>query len=131
MEITRTRPASISGPADWFTGAVFIDPIAAAPPPARARVNIVHFTPGARTHWHTHPLGQVIHVVQGVGRAQREGGPVETITAGTTVRFEPGENHWHGAAPQTLMSHLVVQEADESGTDVVWGRPVTDGDYDG
>lgn len=131
MEITRTRPDSIPGPADWFTGSVLIDPIAAAPPPARTRVNSVHFAPGARTNWHTHPLGQVIHVVEGVGRAQREGGPIETITAGTTVRFEPGENHWHGAGPQTFMSHLVVQEADDSGTDVVWGRAVTDQEYDG
>jgi len=129
MLITRNRPDSNAGPAEWFTGSVFIDPISAPPAPSRVRFNSVHFTPGARTHWHTHPLGQTIHVVEGVGRAQRVGGAVETISAGTTVYFEPGENHWHGAAPQTFMTHLVVQETDESGTDVVWGEPVTDAEY--
>jgi quercetin dioxygenase-like cupin family protein len=129
MKITRNRPDSNAGPASWFTGSVFIDPISAPPAPSRVRFNSVHFTPGARTHWHTHPLGQTIHVIEGVGRAQRVGGPVETISAGTTVYFEPGENHWHGAAPGTFMTHLVVQETDESGTDVVWGEPVTDAEY--
>jgi quercetin dioxygenase-like cupin family protein len=129
MQITTERPASIAGSADWFTGAVFIDPIAAPPAPSRVRANSVHFTPGARTHWHTHPIGQTIHVIEGVGRAQRAGGPVETITAGTTIYFEPGENHWHGAAPTTFMTHFVVQEVGEDGTDVVWGRAVTDAEY--
>jgi quercetin dioxygenase-like cupin family protein len=131
MQITRDRPATLTGRADWFTGAVFIDPIAAPPAPSRVRCNSVHFTPGARTHWHTHPVGQTIHVVEGVGFAQRAGGPVETIAAGTTVYFEPGENHWHGAGPSTFMTHVVVQEVDEAGIDVVWGREVTDAEYAG
>jgi quercetin dioxygenase-like cupin family protein len=129
MQITRERPDSIAGQAEWFTGSVWIDPISAPPAPSRARFNRVHFAPGARTHWHTHPLGQTIHVLAGVGRAQRAGGPVETIDAGTTVYVEPGEDHWHGAAPGTFMTHAVVQEADDSGTDVVWGREVTDAEY--
>ena len=117
------------GPADSFTGTVWQDPVIDPPAPARARAARVSFEPGARTAWHTHPLGQTIHVIEGVGRAQRAGGPVETITAGTTVYFEPGENHWHGAAPQTFMTHLVVQETDDAGVDVDWGEPVTDAQY--
>ena len=123
MQITRERPDTIAGPADWFTGSVWIDPIAAPPAPSHVRCNAVHFTPGARTHWHTHPRGQTIHVIEGVGRAQRAGGPVETIAAGTTVYFEPGENHWHGAAPGTFMTHFVVQETDEGGPPELAGRP--------
>jgi quercetin dioxygenase-like cupin family protein len=131
MKITTERPDTIAGPADWFTGSVFIDAIASPPPPSRVRFNSVHFTPGARTHWHTHPVGQTIHVVEGAGRAQRAGGPVQALRAGMTVYFEPGENHWHGAAPGTFMTHLVVQEVDDQGNDVVWGRAVTDAEYGG
>jgi quercetin dioxygenase-like cupin family protein len=131
MKITTEHPDTMAGPPDWFTGSVFIDPISAPPAPSRVRCNRVHFTPGARTHWHTHPVGQTIHVTEGIGRAQRAGGPVETLRTGTTVYFEPGENHWHGAAPGTLMTHLVVQEVDDQGTDVVWGRAVSDAEYAG
>jgi len=131
MKITRERPDSIAGPADWFAGSVWIDPISAPPPPSRVRLNRVHFAPRARTNWHTHPIGQTIHVLAGVGRAQREGGPVQTLPAGTTVYFEPGENHWHGAAPGAFMTHLALQEVDDAGTDVVWGREVTDAEYEG
>ena len=129
MEITRTRPPSRRGPAEWFTGDVFIDPIAAGPGPSRLRALSVHFTPGARTAWHTHPLGQVIHVTEGAGLAQRAGGPVERIRAGDTVRFEPGEVHWHGAAPESFMTHLALHEAGDDGSDADWGAHVTDDEY--
>ena len=129
MQITRNSLDSGPGPAEWFTGVVFIDPIAAPHAPARVAAASVHFTPGARTAWHTHPLGQTIFVTEGIGRCQREGGPVEEIRPGDRVFFEPGENHWHGAAPSRLMSHIAIQEADESGSPVAWGRHVTDEEY--
>lgn len=117
------------GPADWFTGAVYIDAVAAPPQPARAGAGLVHFTPGARTAWHIHPLGQTIYVLEGVGRCQREGGAVETIRPGDRVFFEPGENHWHGAAPDRFMVHIAIQEADETGSPVTWGERVSDEQY--
>ena len=129
MLITRNRPDSKRGPAAWFTGDVWIDDVASPPAPARLRALNVHFAPGARTHWHTHPVGQAIHVTEGTGRAQHEGGPVETIRAGETVWFEAGELHWHGAAPGTLMTHLAIQEADEDGNAATWFDPVTDEQY--
>jgi quercetin dioxygenase-like cupin family protein len=129
MEITRSTIDTAKGPADWFTGDVYIDPVAAAPDPARVQAALVHFSPGARTAWHTHPLGQTIFVTEGVGRCQREGGPVETIRPGDRVFFEPGENHWHGAAPNRLMVHLAIQEADETGSPVRWGEHVSDEQY--
>lgn len=129
MLITRDRPDSKRGPASWFTGDVWIDDVASPPAPARMRAVNVHFAPGARTHWHTHPLGQAIHVTEGTGRAQREGGPVETIRAGETVWFEAGELHWHGAAPGTLMTHLAIQEADDDGNTATWFDPVSDEQY--
>jgi quercetin dioxygenase-like cupin family protein len=129
MEITRSTIDTAKGPADWFTGDVYIDPVAAAPDPARVQAALVHFSPGARTAWHTHPLGQTIFVTEGVGRCQREGGPVETIRPGDRVFFEPGENHWHGAAPNRFMVHLAIQEADETGSPVRWGEHVSDEQY--
>ena len=114
MQITRNTLETGAGPADWFTGAVFIDTIA---------------TPGARTAWHTHPLGQTIWVTEGVGLCQREGGPIEVIRPGDRVFFEPGENHWHGAAPARLMTHIAMHLADESGSPVTWGRHVSDAEY--
>src|SRR5437867_121961 len=96
---------------------------------SRLRAYRVHFTPGARTAWHTHPNGQVIHVTEGLGLAQRRGGAVEQIRAGDSVRFEPGEEHWHGAAPMHFMSHLALHEADEDGVDASWGEHVTDAEY--
>jgi quercetin dioxygenase-like cupin family protein len=130
MHVTRSSLETNRGPADWFTGAVYIDPVADPVPPARAAAGLVHFTPGARTAWHTHPFGQTIFVTEGVGRCQREGGVIEEIRPGDRVHFEPGENHWHGAAPDRLMVHLAIQEADESGSPVSWGRHVTDEEYD-
>jgi quercetin dioxygenase-like cupin family protein len=108
---------------------VYIDQVAAAPAPARAQAALVHFTPGARTAWHTHPLGQTIFITEGIGLCQRDGGPIEVIRPGDRVFFEPGENHWHGAAPDRLMVHLAIQESDESGSPVVWGEHVTDEEY--
>jgi quercetin dioxygenase-like cupin family protein len=89
----------------------------------------VHFTPGARTAWYTHPLGQTIYVTEGIGRCQRRGGEVEVIRPGDRVYFEPGEDHWHGAAPDRIMTHLAMQEVDESGSPVTWGEHVTDEEY--
>jgi len=129
MEITRSSLDTAQGPADWFTGVVLIDTVAAPVPPSRVASAWVHFTPGARTVWHTHPLGQTIFVIEGVGRCQREGGPLEEIRPGDRVHFAAGENHWHGAAPSRLMTHIAIQEADDSGSPVTWGRPVTDAEY--
>jgi len=117
------------GPAEWFTGTVWIDPVAVRAEPSRLRAARVSFEPGARTAWHTHPLGQVIHILTGVGRVQREGGPVHLVRAGDTVLFEPGERHWHGAAPGHTMVHLAMQEADDGGRDVTWLEHVADADY--
>jgi quercetin dioxygenase-like cupin family protein len=115
-------------PADWFTGIVWQDPIIEAAAPARLRAALVTFDPGARTHWHTHPLGQTLHVVAGVGRVQAWGGPVREIRAGDTVWIPPGEKHWHGAAPAARMAHLAMQEA-RDGQVVEWLEPVTDAQY--
>jgi quercetin dioxygenase-like cupin family protein len=129
MNITRSSLDTTPGPADWFTGTVHIDPIAAPATPSRVAAASVHFTPGARTAWHTHPLGQTIFVTDGVGRCQRRGGPVEEIRPGDRVYFEPGEEHWHGAAPSRLMIHIAIQEVDETGSAVSWGEHVSDEEY--
>ena len=129
MQITRSSIETMKGPADWFTGDVYVDTIASPSPPARVAAALVHFTPGARTAWHTHPLGQTIFVTEGVGLCQREGGPVEVIRPGDRVFFEPGENHWHGAAATRFMAHIAIQEADDSGSPVTWGEHVTDEQY--
>jgi quercetin dioxygenase-like cupin family protein len=116
------------GPADSFTGTVWQDPIIEAPAPARIRAGRVSFEPGARTAWHTHPLGQTLHVISGVGRAQALGGPVREIRAGDTVWIAPGEKHWHGAGPDTNMVHIALQEHLD-GTHVTWLEHVTDEQY--
>src|SRR3954453_5096107 len=113
MQITKSSLDTAPGPGDWFTGAVFLDPVAAPVAPSRVASALVHFTPGARTAWHTHPLGQNIWVTEGVGLCQREGGRIEVIRPGDRVFFEPGENHWHGAAPTRFMTHIAIQQADE------------------
>jgi quercetin dioxygenase-like cupin family protein len=129
MEIVRSSIDTQHGPGDWFTGSVYIDTIVDPSESSRVASAMVHFAPGARTMWHTHPLGQTIFVVEGVGRCQREGGPVEEIRPGDRVRFEAGENHWHGATPSRFMAHIAIHEADESGSQVTWGSPVTDAEY--
>jgi quercetin dioxygenase-like cupin family protein len=129
MQITRNSLETTPGPSDWFTGAVYIDAVATPSPPGRTGAAMVHFAPGARTAWHTHPFGQTIYVTEGIGRCQREDGPIEVIHPGDRVYFEPGENHWHGAAPNRFMTHVAMQEVDDSGSPVVWGRHVTDDEY--
>ena len=131
MQITRNTTETGAGPADWFTGSVYIDTIAVPSDQSSVGAAAVHFTPGARTAWHTHPLGQTIWVTEGIGRCQREGGPVEVIRPGDRVFFEPGENHWHGAAPHRVMVHIAMQRNDESGSPVTWGEHVTDTQYRG
>ncbi len=115
-------------PADYFTGTVWVDPIIEAPEPARVRALRVSFEPGARTAWHTHPLGQTLHVLSGIGRVQAAGGPVREIRPGDTVWIPPGEKHWHGAGPEHAMVHLAVQEALD-GKAVAWMEHVTDAEY--
>jgi quercetin dioxygenase-like cupin family protein len=129
MQITRNPLETNTGPSDWFTGTVYIDPVATPSPPSRIQAVSVHFTPGARTVWHTHPYGQTIYVTEGIGRCQRRGGPVETIAPGDSVHFEPGEDHWHGAAPDRLMNHIAIQELDDAGSPATWGEHVTDEEY--
>jgi quercetin dioxygenase-like cupin family protein len=129
MDITRAGTApSTRGPADYFTGTVRIDPLFNPPEPARAAGALVTFEPGARTAWHTHPLGQTIIVTTGCGWAQREGGPVEVIRPGDLVWFPPGEKHWHGATVTTAMSHIAVQEK-QNGSPVTWLEQVSDEQY--
>ena len=113
---------------DWFTGNVWQEPVIETPEPARARAVMVTFQAGARTNWHTHPLGQTLYVVSGVGRVQKLGEPVVEIKPGDTVWIAPGEKHWHGAAPETAMVHLAMHEALD-GSHVTWMEPVTDADY--
>jgi quercetin dioxygenase-like cupin family protein len=129
MKITRNPLETNIGPSEWFTGSVYIDTVATPAEPSRIAAASVHFTPAARTAWHTHPLGQTIFVTEGIGLCQRRGGPVEKIRPGDRVFFEPGEEHWHGAAPDRFMTHLAIQEADESGSPVSWGEPVSDEEY--
>jgi quercetin dioxygenase-like cupin family protein len=119
---------SMPGPDDWFSGRVMIDPLFQSPEPARAAGASVTFEPGARTAWHTHPLGQTLIVTSGFGRVQRDGGPIEEIRPGDVVWFEPGEKHWHGAAPETGMSHIATQEALD-GEVVEWMEQVSDEQY--
>jgi quercetin dioxygenase-like cupin family protein len=126
VEITRQRPDTRRGPEQWFTGEVWMDQIAAAPAPSRLRVYSVHFTPGARTAWHRHPFG---HVTEGSGLVQRRGAGVERIGPGDTVRFEPGEDHWHGAAPASFMTHLAMHETGDDGADAAWGEEVREEEY--
>ena len=129
MEIKRAGSTpSNKGPADWFTGAVRIDPLLQPVPPARAAGASVTFEPGARTAWHTHPLGQTLIVIAGFGWAQRDGGPVEEIRPGDIVWFPAGEKHWHGASPTTAMTHIAIQETLD-GKAVDWLEKVSDEQY--
>jgi len=129
MEIKRSDSQEPSrGLAEWFTGSVRIQPLFEAPKPARVRGASVTFDPGARTAWHTHPLGQTLIVTAGVGWAQREGGGIEEIRPGDVVWFAPNEKHWHGASPKTAMTHIAIQEALE-GKVVEWLEKVSDEQY--
>lgn len=131
MDIRRSgSQASRPGPAEWFTGAVRIDPLHQAEAPARVACASVTFEPGARTAWHTHPLGQTLIVTAGCGRVQRQGGPVEEIRPGDVVWFPPGEKHWHGAGPETALTHIAIQEQLD-GKAVDWLEHVTDAEYGG
>jgi quercetin dioxygenase-like cupin family protein len=129
MQITRISVKTMAGPSDWFTGAVYVDAVAAPSNGSRLSASSVHFTPGARTAWHTHPNGQTIFVTEGVGLAQRRGGPIEVIRPGDRVFFEPAEVHWHGAAPTRFMTHLAMLEVDDKGNNATWGDHVTDAEY--
>jgi quercetin dioxygenase-like cupin family protein len=129
MKITRNSLATTVGPSEWFTGNVYIDPVATPSAGSRLAASSVHFTPGARTAWHSHPHGQTIYVTEGIGRVQRRGGPVEVIRPGDSVFFEPGEEHWHGAAPDRFMTHLAMHQVDENGAAANWGPHVTDEEY--
>jgi quercetin dioxygenase-like cupin family protein len=129
MEIRRSgSQPSGKGPAEWFTGVVRIDPLFSPPEPARVAGALVTFEPGARTNWHTHPLGQTLIVTAGCGRAQREGGPIEEIRPGDVVSFAPGEKHWHGATATTAMSHIAIQEK-RNGSAADWLERVSDEQY--
>ena len=129
MEIKRSgSEPSRKGPAEYFTGAVRIDPLFTAPDPARVSAASVTFEPGARTAWHTHPLGQTLIVTAGAGRVQREGGPIEEVRAGDVVWFPPGLRHWHGASPTNAMTHIAIQEA-LNGSPVDWLEKVSDAQY--
>ncbi|MGA2890638.1 MAG: cupin domain-containing protein [Terracidiphilus sp.] len=125
---SKERP-SRKGLPNWFTGNVWIDEIAIGAPPSRLRANKVSFEPGARTAWHTHPVGQTLHVLSGSGLVQLDGHPVLEIRPGDTVIIAPHERHWHGAAPDNTMVHLAIQEVDAHAVDVVWLEPVTDQEY--
>ena len=129
MQVTRNGIKTNRGSSDWFTGDVFVDSVAAPSGASRLSASNVHFTPGARTAWHTHPNGQTIYVTEGVGLAQRRGGQVEVIRPGDRVFFEPGEEHWHGASANRFMTHLALLDVDEKGNSAVWGPHVRDEEY--
>jgi quercetin dioxygenase-like cupin family protein len=129
MQITKSSVATALGPGDWFTGAVYIDAVAVPSDASRLSASNVHFTPGARTAWHTHPRGQTIYVTEGVGLVQRRGEAIEVVYPGDRVFFEPGEEHWHGAAPDRFTVHLAMLEVDDDGNPATWGEHVTDEEY--
>jgi quercetin dioxygenase-like cupin family protein len=129
MDFTKSGGETGTGPNEWFTGTVYMDTVATPNGQYRIAGTMVHFTPGARTAWHTHPNGQTIYVTVGVGLAQGRGGPIEVIRPGDRVFFEPGEDHWHGASPSRSMTHLSLVEVDEDGNAATWGDHVTDDEY--
>ena len=124
MQVARNRSETMAG-----TGAVYVDTVAAPSGASRLSASSVHFTPSARTAWHTHPNGQTIYVTEGVGLVQRRDAPIEVIRPGDRVLFEPGEDHWHGAAPNRFMTHLSMLEVDDKGNSATWGPHVTDLEY--
>ncbi len=129
MQVTKNSIQTTRGSSEWFTGAVYIDAVASPTDVSRLSASSVHFTPGARTHWHTHPNGQTIYVTEGVGLAQSRGGSIEMIRPGDRVLFEPGEDHWHGASPTRFMTHIAMLEVDDKGNNATWGNQVSDAEY--
>src|SRR5215213_7799298 len=129
MQITRNSIQTNAGPTEWFTGTVYVDTVATPSGRARLSASSVHFAPGARTAWHTHPNGQTIYVLEGVGLCQRRGAPIEVIHPGDRVFFEPDEEHWHGAGPTRFMLHLAIVQVDDEGNAASWGDHVTDEEY--
>ena len=129
MKVTKNTNATSPGPVEWFTGAVYVDVVAAPSDGSSLNASSVHFTPGARTAWHTHPNGQTIYVTEGVGLAQRRGGSIEVIRPGDRVFFKPGEDHWHGAAPNRFMTHIAMLEVDDKGNSATWGDHVSEEEY--
>jgi quercetin dioxygenase-like cupin family protein len=129
MQVTKSSIETVNGPSEWFTGVVFLDAVAVPSELSPIFASSVHFTPRARTAWHTHPNGQTIFVTEGIGLAQRRGGPIEVIRPGDRVFFEPGEDHWHGAAPNRFMTHLAMLDVDEEGNTATWGDHVTEEEY--
>jgi quercetin dioxygenase-like cupin family protein len=129
VQILKNGSPSAVGRSEWFTGTVYVDPVAAPAGPSRLSAASVHFAPAARTAWHAHPNGQTICVTEGVGLVQRRGGSIEVVRSGDRVFFEPGEDRWHGAAPTRFMTHLALQQVDDQGSAVTWGVHVTDDEY--
>jgi quercetin dioxygenase-like cupin family protein len=129
MQITRNSGETTPGPSDWFNGRVYIDTVAVPSEPSRLAASSVHFTPGARTAWHTHPNGQTIYVTEGICLCQHRGGPIDVLRPGDRVFFEPGEEHWHGATSNRFMAHLAMHQVDDQGSAVTWGEHVTDEEY--
>lgn len=132
MEVLPRHP-SVKGPAEWFTGDVWIDALATGDEPSRIRVSVVRFTPGARTAWHSHAVGQTLYVTEGAGLVQSRGAEITEIHPGDISHTSPGEWHWHGAAPHNFMTHLSMTEGvgDGQGPEMEWGAPVTDAEYRG
>jgi quercetin dioxygenase-like cupin family protein len=129
MQYTKNGVKTTPGSSDWFTGEVFLDAVAVPSGKFRISATSVHFTPGARTAWHTHPNGQTIFVIEGAGYAQNRGGRIEVIRPGDRVFFEPDEEHWHGASPDRFMTHIAMLEVDENGNNATWGDHVSDAEY--
>jgi quercetin dioxygenase-like cupin family protein len=130
MQVLKARKRSTDrGPSNWFTGVVWLDELAIMPLPSHLRVHLVTFEPGARTAWHSHPVGQVLYATHGVGRAQQRGNAPVEIHAGETVYVAPDEQHWHGAAPGHLFSHIAIQEASTNGAETTWLEHVNEKEY--
>jgi quercetin dioxygenase-like cupin family protein len=129
MHVHTDRPATIKGSPDWFTGDVYVDPIRGADDSSRLLVSHVHFSPGARTAWHTHPHGQTLYVTDGVGFVGRRDGTVHEIRPGDVVQIDPDEEHWHGATATNFMAHIAMNETDDNGVPATWGEHVTDHEY--
>ena len=129
MNVTRDRAATVKGSTDWFTGDVYVDFIKQPNDASPTSVGNVHFAPGARTAWHTHPHGQTLYVLEGVGYVGRRGGAHEEIRAGDIVTINPGEEHWHGATATNFMAHIAINDVDENGSPASWGEHVTEAEY--